>query len=295
MYPTGEVHPAAAMFPMMSPDELADLADDIKANGLLQPIVLDADGTLIDGRNRMAACAAAGVTPRFTQLNGHDPIEYVLASNVMRRHMTQGQRSMVVATVRKVIIDDFHGRWAEAARVAGVPKQKMAQAALILEHAKDQVELVISGATPFDAAYRVAQARESEVRALAEQAEEERRNLVMLQERAPDLAELVVEERMTLEEAMGAYKVRHHEEIQKEEEAVAARRRLTANFAEALKMIDGVLLTDPGQVANRWERGIIDVTATPFKHLWSADGIRDVSRRLSVMADVVDQRGGSLG
>jgi ParB-like chromosome segregation protein Spo0J len=42
--PNGQVHPAAALFPLMSADELADLAEDIKSNGLLQPIVLDADG-----------------------------------------------------------------------------------------------------------------------------------------------------------------------------------------------------------------------------------------------------------
>lgn len=32
------VHPAAAAFPMMPDDELAALAEDIKANGLNQPI-----------------------------------------------------------------------------------------------------------------------------------------------------------------------------------------------------------------------------------------------------------------
>jgi disulfide oxidoreductase YuzD len=48
-----KVHPLIDLFPMMSEEELADLAEDIKANGLIYPIVIDGD-VLIDGRNRLA-------------------------------------------------------------------------------------------------------------------------------------------------------------------------------------------------------------------------------------------------
>ena len=45
-----KVHPAADLFPMMSEDELRELGEDIRANGLLSPIVIDADDdTLVDG------------------------------------------------------------------------------------------------------------------------------------------------------------------------------------------------------------------------------------------------------
>ncbi len=48
------VHPVAALFPMLSDDELDELAADIKANGLRFPIVHDKEGkTLIDGHNRV--------------------------------------------------------------------------------------------------------------------------------------------------------------------------------------------------------------------------------------------------
>ena len=55
---------AADVFPMMADDELQELAEDIKANGLHEPLVIaDIDGIrmLIDGRNRREACRLAGV------------------------------------------------------------------------------------------------------------------------------------------------------------------------------------------------------------------------------------------
>jgi hypothetical protein len=78
-----------------------ELADDIKANGLIHPIVLDAEGTLIDGRNRLRACELAGVAPAFTALGDHDPVAYILSPNVNRRHLTAGQRAMAAARARR--------------------------------------------------------------------------------------------------------------------------------------------------------------------------------------------------
>jgi hypothetical protein len=69
-----KVHPAADLFPLMSEVELQELADDIKENGLKNPIVLahsrilNESGertdfythTLVDGRNRLDALALLG-------------------------------------------------------------------------------------------------------------------------------------------------------------------------------------------------------------------------------------------
>jgi hypothetical protein len=86
----------AALFPMMSEEELDDLAADSKANGLIHAVVVDADGQVIDGRNRLEACRRAGVDPRDELLNGADPRRYILSQNAARRHMSKGQLALVI-------------------------------------------------------------------------------------------------------------------------------------------------------------------------------------------------------
>jgi hypothetical protein len=53
------IHPAAELFPLMSPDELKALGEDIKKNGLTSPVVLWRANSpvqlLLDGRNRLDA------------------------------------------------------------------------------------------------------------------------------------------------------------------------------------------------------------------------------------------------
>lgn len=47
-------HSAAELFPLLPPDELVELAEDIKKHGMQEAIVLTADcKQLVDGRNRL--------------------------------------------------------------------------------------------------------------------------------------------------------------------------------------------------------------------------------------------------
>ena len=86
-------HPAADIFPMYPHSELARLAESIKREGQLDPIELLPDGTLLDGRNRLAACKLAGVEPSFTVVDPDSPVTYVVARNLDGvREMTSAQR-----------------------------------------------------------------------------------------------------------------------------------------------------------------------------------------------------------
>src|SRR5262245_1065618 len=95
---------------MLDEPELRRLAEDIGANGLIHPIVLDPDGRILDGRNRYAACQLAGTEPTFTTYDG-DPVARILSANNERRHLTLPQRAAAVALTLAADGQRIRGRW----------------------------------------------------------------------------------------------------------------------------------------------------------------------------------------
>jgi hypothetical protein len=101
-------HPASCMFPMMGEEdsgELAHLVGSIKSTGLQNPIVL-LKGKVVDGRNRLKACAQAGVEPLFVEWvdDGKISIEgWVAAQNAQRRNLTPSQLAYAAIEASKHI------------------------------------------------------------------------------------------------------------------------------------------------------------------------------------------------
>ena len=108
------VHPAAELLPRMSNAELEELRTDIAANGLHTPVIilLSDDGTeqLLDGINRLDAMALAGkkvvkedgTFNHDEVLHQHvrgntDPYRFVLSVNLYRRHLTNEQKTDLIA------------------------------------------------------------------------------------------------------------------------------------------------------------------------------------------------------
>jgi ParB-like chromosome segregation protein Spo0J len=106
-------HPICLLIPSADEDELQDLTDDIRAHGLIEPIVLF-EAMILDGRNRAAACERAGVAPRYAHFGGgrEDALILVISHNLKRRHLTkQAVADALVAA------EDFNLHYALAGQV----------------------------------------------------------------------------------------------------------------------------------------------------------------------------------
>lgn len=196
-----DVHPVADLFPMLADDELAELAADIKERGQLQPIVLDVDGRIIDGRNRLAACELAGVEPEFTTYDGHDPGGYALAVNLQRRNLTKSQVAVLAAKASKL---EGFGSKAALARKSDVQASRISEALLVLEY-EDLDRAVLSGAMALSEGYKTARERKTAADSTESQ-------LARLRAEDPELADKVVEGELTLPGAWAERKARAEEE-----------------------------------------------------------------------------------
>jgi ParB-like nuclease domain len=148
------VHPIADLFPMMTDEELANLAADINANGLICPIVVDKDGVIIDGRNRARACEIAGIEPATVLFEGDDPRAYIIASNISRRHLTKAQQAMAVAMICPLPEKGGRGKKKTMDETSTLFSPKRLQLArTVLAHSPDLAQAVLAGSMFLDAAY----------------------------------------------------------------------------------------------------------------------------------------------
>ena len=144
---------------MLEGEELDELVDDIRDNGLRQRIVLDTAGQLIDGRNRLKACELAGVEPIFTTVDT-DPIAYILSLNVNRRHLSKGQRAMAVAMAYPE--PEKLKRKGLAKFSEETSKSDVSKARFVLRHAPDIAAKVMAGSPSLKDAYNHATTKKQE-------------------------------------------------------------------------------------------------------------------------------------
>ncbi|MEU7183065.1 MULTISPECIES: ParB N-terminal domain-containing protein [Streptomyces] len=250
---------------MLSKDELYDLAESIRSDGQHEPIVLDADGVLLDGRNRLAACEIAGVEPRFTTYTGDDPKGVVLSHNLLRRHISKGQQAMIIVLARSFSEHSLRHH----AKLHHISLTRLSNAATVLNHSPHLAEQVRTGALTLDAAYRTV--RENKARAAEIQAQHNR-----LREHAPDLAEQVSEGLLTLADATTTLDQRQHEE----------EFQRVVKHTDALRLADGdpapslVQLVEQGDIT--W--GQAHQRAEQF-HADRRDAIQQAQQALRVIAE----------
>jgi hypothetical protein len=171
-----EAHEYAKIFPMANDFEISDMADNIKARGLLNPIVM-LNGKILDGRNRAAACELAGVTPHTVDYTGTDPLGDVISWNLHRRQLTTSQKAAVSLEMRDIFAKQAKERQAQApgkpqgeksvslnsgeqtgksaaqvAGVLGISHATVEDAVFVQKHAPELVEKIKAGGMTVNAA-----------------------------------------------------------------------------------------------------------------------------------------------
>lgn len=150
-----EFHPLAEVLPLLEGEEFSILVEDIRANGLENPVVIY-EGKILDGRNRFRACQEIGIQPSLKEFNGSgDPINYVLSMNVHRRHLSTSQRAYIAAQL--ATLKDGQNRSSanlrtsisqpEAAKLLNVSERSVQTAVVVRDHGtEEEKEAVKSGA-----------------------------------------------------------------------------------------------------------------------------------------------------
>jgi len=87
---------------MMNDNEMSSLCESIKKNGLLHPIV-SKKGVLLDGRNRMKACEILGMQPIYTEFEGENESEWIIATNKDRRHLNSSQLAALAVDLLPIL------------------------------------------------------------------------------------------------------------------------------------------------------------------------------------------------
>jgi hypothetical protein len=96
-------HDLANLLPMIDEARFAELREDIRKNGILEPIKLF-EGRILDGRNRYKAAKAVGYAFKaedFETFTGTyaEAEAYVFSTNFLRRQLTAAQRNEVIKTM----------------------------------------------------------------------------------------------------------------------------------------------------------------------------------------------------
>lgn len=138
-------HPFADIFPWIEGPAFEELKADIAKNGVLEPIVF-LDGAILDGRNRYMAARDLGIEYPRVEYRGSDPLAFVIAKNLARRHLTDKQRADAAAKIAKLPkganqhtpIDG--PSIAEAAAAMSVPVKAVERAKAVQERAIPEVK-----------------------------------------------------------------------------------------------------------------------------------------------------------
>ena len=275
---TGEIHPYAAKFPMLSAEDFDSLCESIARGGMRQPILIDQNGQLLDGRNRLAACERLGLDPHFRVVETDDPWDEINAANVETKPLSSGQRAMARAMALVAQGKRRNGRWERDVVTnpeIGISKSEqnaMSQCGFILDHSPALADEVLAGTVALCAAYE-------DVREEQREAEERRQQLDTLAREASDLHRRVTadDDPMPLDEVWAAYMERTREQRKRDEELAALIAKQNADVQAAFATIT-TLAHDENL------RRVMD-NYQPLVKTWTSADLHNLADTLHAIAD----------
>lgn len=106
-----ESHEACSLFPEMNEVEFKELCENVKKNGVLEPVVVH-EGKIIDGRARYKASEVVGCEVRFKKWNnqGGSILEFIASRNLHRRNLTPGQRAAIALDIKDRLNAEYKAR-----------------------------------------------------------------------------------------------------------------------------------------------------------------------------------------
>jgi N6-adenosine-specific RNA methylase IME4/ParB-like chromosome segregation protein Spo0J len=146
------LHPLCELFPPIEGMAFDKLVASIREDGLQEPItVIGDDEAILDGRNRYNACLAAGVDPVFVPFRGDDPVRFVIAANLTRRHLTDSQRAMLAARLAtRELGSNQHRKEKEGASIDAPSQAKAAELLSVSRSSVQRAREVLERAEPVD-------------------------------------------------------------------------------------------------------------------------------------------------
>jgi ParB-like chromosome segregation protein Spo0J len=89
-----DTHPIADAFTLLEGDDFEAFKESVRSQGLLHKHGWLYKGKILDGRNRYRAALDLGVSFRWKEYEGDDPLGHALACNRWRNHMNESQRAI---------------------------------------------------------------------------------------------------------------------------------------------------------------------------------------------------------
>ncbi len=96
------LHLDAWQVPVMTAHEIDALYDDIEKRGIVTPIEILSNGTILDGRHRwQVACTLQLDDVPVRVIDPADPVDFMIRAALLRRHLTTAQRKDLAASLLK--------------------------------------------------------------------------------------------------------------------------------------------------------------------------------------------------